>query len=130
MSKQTTKAHFAIFEAEAQYWIGHFGLNDWEVWFEHGIDEEHSPTVVATCWINLHARTTIFALCKPWGAAKPLTEEEIRCAAFHEVCHMLLSPIVDSRIREDSKLAKEVYESQEHAIIQCLTNTVWGNNNK
>ena len=86
MSYKTTKKDFQEFKKEAWYWIEYFGLKSWEYDFRHEKTDFENARAEYTAY--LEARYVCIRLNITF-AFKP-NLKEIRSAAFHEICHLLL----------------------------------------
>jgi len=114
MTTENTKL-FNLFKEECLYWINEFSLNDWEVSFDRTDDYE---CVAKICWNTLAKNATIVLSSR---LDKESSHEfYIRGAAFHEVCELLLSYLVDELI---PIYASEYIQEKVHSIIRRLENT-------
>lgn len=118
---KTTGKDFELFKKECLFWINYFGLKDWHVVFHHDILEEDN--FAAQCDTTLAQRhSTIFLNKELSDDTYPLTDEDIKQIAFHEVCELLLRKL---RTLGENRYATEIeiYEAT-HEIISVLTNTL------
>lgn len=84
---KTTKKHFEIYKKECQKWIDRFELNNWDVCF--GLTSKKG--VHGRIGSNLDGYNATLFLCEDWDdRIKPLTKENIKKVAKHEVIHLLL----------------------------------------
>ena len=116
---KTTKRHFNVFCAEVIKFIDIFGLMGWEVNFEHRL---YLNNAQAVCITDQEGRTCTMALATDWIALKP-TDLEVRKAAFHEVCELLLSRLntfAKYRFVRESQIDEE-----SHNLIRILERVVW-----
>jgi hypothetical protein len=96
----------------------------WEVNFEHKLYLYNAQSV---CITNQQGRTCTIALATEWIALKP-TDLEIRKAAFHEVCELLLSRLntfAKYRFVRESQIDEE-----SHNLIRILERVVWHQENE
>lgn len=113
--KTTTTAHFEIFKAECNKWIGIFGLKDWTVNIEH-VDLEEDMARFSTG--ELSDRRVGIGLNTNWQI--PVTTYELKKCALHEICHFLLCRIdalAKHRESDDHSITEE-----NHAIVHRLMN--------
>jgi len=113
---KTTAKHFQLFKAEVRKWLKVFGLTDWEVTVIHGIDND---TDGANCSGDIMSRQATIRLAIDFTEKGPIIDEDIKLAAFHEVCELLLQPLcllAESRFG----VLQESLESERHAVIMRL----------
>lgn len=85
---KTTKKHFLIFKKEVLKFIDRFELNNWEICF--GLTTK--TDILSSLAIRLSGYIATFFLCENWdNRVMPLTEENVRKTAKHEVIHLLLA---------------------------------------
>lgn len=115
---KTTARHFEVFQKEAWKWIRRFGLLNWDWCFEHAA----LPGLYAQAQWNITARNCTLTLAKDWEDM-PVTNEQVRRSAFHEVCEVLLGPMTTLA---GARFIGE-YDLQEasHQVIRILENAVW-----
>lgn len=113
---RTTKTDFELFKTYALGFVEQLGLKDWSIHFGH----EHVDGVYAETLTNAGGRVATIRLSTYWDDLRPKTDAEIKRLALHEVCHVLLAPIL--------KESKERYttpyllEDMEHDVIRRLEN--------
>ena len=114
---KTTAKHFEIFKTECLKWIYTFGLTDWEFHFKHADLENNN---MAQCERNSNSHIAKLSLCKTWPTDTMinLTEENVRKAAFEEVCHVFLYRL-SSNAYARFIMEHEINEA-EHSIIRTL----------
>ena len=120
---KTTQRHFELFRAECEKWIEIFGLKGWEVHINH--DDIDADETRADCSISTSSRYCEIRLNKKWGKdhGVKLTDRQIERYAFHEVCELLLAPLVaNAEHRYATKI--EILETT-HDIIRTLENVLW-----
>ena len=114
---KTTKADYNKFKAEVKYWVDFFGLYEFEVYCDHMYENGDR----ATCSTNKDARIAVITLGTEW--CDGFDESEIRRVAFHEVAELLISQLWALCL--DRFADKGAMETERHAIIKRLENTVW-----
>ncbi len=116
---KTGKRHFKVFCDEARKFIDIFGLAGWEVYFEH---KKYLSTELAVCITDQQGRTCTISLSPEWVELKP-TDLEIRKAAFHEVCELLLSRL--NTFAKDRFVRESQIDEESHSIIRTLERVLW-----
>lgn len=125
---KTTSKHFKVFKEEGTKMMSELGLTDWEVTFVHGGTDDFNN---AECHYCCGAKFATLKLTEEWGDNDPLTDENIRETAWHEMFHVLLATFenyANSRFLPDGVLDMEC-----HSIIQRLihyTRRLKSNKNK
>lgn len=115
---RTTKADFGLFKQNCEEFIKKFGLVEWSVHYAH----EHTPEAYASTAWRLSSATATITLGTVWDDLRLKTEEEIKKVAFHEVLHLVLSPLIgEANDRFSTQIAIDI---AEHTIIRRLENTV------
>ena len=124
MSYKITKKHFKIFKSAVQDWLEIYGLKDWLVNIEYGIDKDYrdgfNGDVKALCVSNLIGMQAAILIDNQWDDEP--TEQKLKETAFHEATELLLAPLnimAVSRYVTESEI-----DTARHAIIQRLYNTV------
>ena len=124
MVYSTTKRHYNLFCKEVRKYIDIFGLMGWEVNFLHKL---YLYNAQAVCITDQQGRTCTMAIATEWIALKP-TDFEIRKAAFHEVCELLLSRLntfAKYRFVRESQIDEE-----SHNLIRILERVLWQQDNE
>ncbi|UCD87146.1 MAG: hypothetical protein JSV01_05120, partial [Desulfobacterales bacterium] len=116
---KTSKRHFTLFCNEVRKFIDIFGLAGWEVYFEH---KQYLSTEQAVCITDQQGRTCTIALSTQWIGLKP-TDSEVRKAAFHEVCELLLSRL--NTFAKDRFVRESQIDEESHNIIRILERVLW-----
>ncbi len=116
---KTTKRHFKLFCDEARKFIDIFGLAGWEVYFEH---KKYISDALALCVTDQQGRTCTIALSTEWVELKP-TDLEVRKAAFHEVCELLLSRL--NTFAKDRFVRESQIDEESHSIIRTFERAFW-----
>lgn len=119
--QQLTDLDFSVFKAEAKKWIEVFGLKDWAVTFDFAPLENS----IAECLVNWSAKAALVTLGKfPRGEG---TQEDIKRAAFHEVCELLLTDMEYTALNEEipHDERKLMTEIARHAVIRRLENSIF-----
>jgi hypothetical protein len=116
---KTTTKQFELFKKEARSWIKALGLVEYEVHFGHEELEN-----LAECGINEQARLCKIFLSKEWDSENvPLTNEEVKKAAFHEVLELLFGRI--RRIAELREGTPDSIDGEIHRLIQTFINVLY-----
>lgn len=109
---KTTPAQFKKFKARCEFWRRRFGINDWEITYQHRPLEERK---LAEFCANLEQRQAVISLSTDSGDDG---DREILSAAKHEMIHLLLAPFTELAeyrfVRHD-----ELYQA-EHAVLMRL----------
>jgi hypothetical protein len=116
---KTSKRHFKLFCDEVRKFIDIFGLVGWEVYFEH---KQYLSYEMAVCITDQPGRTCTIALSTEWVALKP-TDLEVRKAAFHEVCELLLSRF--NAFARDRFVQESQIDEESHNLIRILERVLW-----
>jgi len=115
---KASKKELEVFKTEAKKWIRVFGLVDWEI--VYGYDEANDCR--ASCTADKESMIALIYLSRDWNTYKPKLSE-IRKMAFHEVCELLLAKF---RLgAEDRYTTEDELETERHAIIRVLENTIY-----
>ncbi len=114
----TNKKHFEVFRKEVLKWIHVFGLLDWDVIVEHGgVDDDNNA---AECAYNITAKSAIIRLSKTFTKTEGFTLQDLREAAAHEVCELLLCHF--GYLAESRYTTYEQIETVRHSLIARLLN--------
>jgi len=118
---KTTKKHFELFKKECKKWIEFFGLKEWNVSYDWCTPVE--DCVLA--WSNHHfsAKSSYLILSKEWRNTVPVTNEQVKKSAFHEVCEMMLFPLrymSECRFLSDTEIDPEI-----HRLIRTFENVIF-----
>jgi hypothetical protein len=117
---QTTKSHFEKFQVYCDKWRLKLGLINWALFYEHCDLED---TYARTFWrTSDHAATIQF--CKKWDNLRPLTDTELERLAVHELCHVVMAPLISEA--EYRYSTKEAIDSAEHSIVRMLEEVLIG----
>ena len=111
----TTKKQFNLYKQTAKKWIKKFELSSWEIHFVH---MNNDMEALATCQTDPSDRTALLTFTKYIGKNEGLTNERIKQTGFHEVCELLLAPLVIAC--QDAKSREEEIDSIRHSIIRRL----------
>jgi len=104
---------FPVYRAECLYWLDRFGLSDWEPVFRLEVLDD----AIAMATTYSLSRKVFFSLATEVEDAEACgTAIEVACA-FHEVCHVLLRPIIQMIEIEEA----------EHACINRLKGAFFEN---
>jgi len=110
----TTKRHFKIFKKEFMKWRRRFGLLGIEINFEHRKSPEGG-----LAWTSYSSRGQVscIGLGKDWSNF-PLSDREVRKAAFHECMELFLYPIRDCA--EERFVTQKDIDEEMHRAIRTL----------
>jgi len=116
---KTTKQHFKRFREQCTCWIGKFGLFEWNINFRHSV--KNTDEAMAELDASMPAQTAYFGFANKLPENCYIDISVIDEAAFHEVGHLLLSPLAN--------LARGYYqedyvEKLEHQIIERLNHVL------
>lgn len=115
LKTKTTKKDFEFFCTCCAEYIDKLKLGDWHVVYKHADLREHS--FAASCEWHIEHRYATLTLATYWGPDNPITDNEIRRSALHEVLHLLLADM-----HADMELSTNTVNKLEHQIIVRLTN--------
>ena len=116
---ETTQEDFELFKKECKKWIDFFSLKSWYIDYSHDTLFDNNE---ACANIDLNARSANLVLGEEWSS--DVCKETVRMAAFHEVCELLLAPLVGCAY-DRFNLSEEQIAENTHVIIQTLLNTVF-----
>ena len=121
-NNKTTKVQFELFKKECEFWIDHFGLKGWHVEYIHQNHDDGR----ACCGWKISGRIANITLSTEWEdwRKEPITENDIKRSAFHEVCELLLSRL---SMMAKNRIANhdDVVDEEVHNIIRTLENTIF-----
>ena len=118
---KTTKKDFKLFCNEVDKFIFIFGLRGWEIACKH---ESLEDGWAAKCHYWLTDRCADITLATEWDDEKfERCDTEIRKAAFHECCELLLARI--QIIAENRFVQPREIEEEIHHIIKVLENVLF-----
>lgn len=112
--------HVTAFKQEVLYWVNRFGLLDWEVNLQvQDPTEEHlgRDVMAWTVW-SPESGAAMIVLVNRWLTIEP-TDFEVRKAAFHEVCELMLNEV------RDNLLPNVLQDKIIHRCIRRLEASVW-----
>ena len=109
-----TNDDFETFKKECEFWIDFFGLSDWKVIYEF----KRINDAFACCYSDSIGRCATISLNN--GEHEYITD--IKKAAFHEVCELMLS---DMHAYLSDFYSEGVCQQQTHYIIRKLENSVY-----
>lgn len=115
MKHKTTDEDFQYFVTKCREWIDRFSLQDWKIYFKHQKDDND---VLAAYSLNYIDKNITIYLNTHW--LNPVEKEELDYCAFHEVAHILPSPL----FAQCHILYREECDSQIHAMINKLWNVL------
>jgi len=119
---KTTKKHFDLFVSESRKWIDIFGLKAQEIHFKH---EDVGNGNIAMCRRDSVARVAKLSLCKTWPVRfiMDLSDENVKLAAFEEVCHIFLYEL--SSCAYSRFIMEHEIDESEHSIIRTLQSVLY-----
>ena len=114
--RMTTARHFKLFVDESERLARLWGVNDIKLYFHHGKREARASFVGRDT-----KRVGTLTLSTHWeehdGRPDPVTDDEIRSVARHEMAHALVLPVAcligDFTTRDEAERAEE-------ALVQRL----------
>lgn len=123
-----TQQDFAVFKEAVDYWMGFFGLKDWE--YEFRMCQLDSG-VGAETRFDRSGRLVTFCLGQIRATEDAPTAKDVRKSAFHEVCEVLLDDMEwevltqCEKACEDFKVDYGALDAHRHAVIRRLENSVF-----
>jgi hypothetical protein len=123
----TTPEHFKVFKEEFLRWRHILGLTDWEILFKHTSPPEDSRAYVG--YTTMYRCATVF-LSPIWkNFDEPLLDAQVRKAAFHEACELLLARL--NILAQDRYLREGEITEAIHEVIRVLENVLfWRDHNE
>jgi len=116
---KTTAEDFKIFQEEVDKWQKILGLLDWQI---H--TEQQKLNHRASCYTNHSGRIATLTLAVTWdNYGTPPGEQEIRRVAFHEICELLLAPLI--LCAESRYVVAGDIDSCAHKIIRTLEHVLF-----
>lgn len=128
MDHVLTQQDFAVFKEAVEYWMGFFGLKDWN--YEFRMCQLDSG-IGAETRFNRPGRLVIFCLNQIRSAEAVPTAKTVQKSAFHEVCEVLLDDMEwevltqCEKACEDFKVEYGALDAHRHAVIRRLENSVF-----
>ena len=142
MTRTQTKVspkQWARFQKHVVYWQVLLGLQDWTIDFnladattclaagEEFRDNKGAATIAWVCSTFEHHVGTVF-LREDWSQFRTgVKQDEIDKSAFHEMCHLLLSPLEQLA---ESGSATRLIDVEVHRLIRVLENTFYESQKK
>jgi hypothetical protein len=124
---KTSKSDFEGFKKKAYYYVGEFGLLEYEIDFVHkDLCNEDEPLCNAQAGVRVSAPgkwATIY-LNVDWGD-NPVTKHTIHSAALHEVLHILFAEYSCIAF-ERFNISQDQFTTCEHTILGRLQNFILG----
>jgi hypothetical protein len=110
-----TPKHFSTFTQEVLFWVGYFGIKDWDVCiYNRKIDFR------ASCLCDIQAHRCNIILNVEYDDC--LDDYQLKKSAFHEVCELLLWRLGNLGIEGYNP---KTVDDETHKIIITLENTVF-----
>lgn len=93
---------------------------NWALFYEvHDLEDSYARTY----WRTSDMAATI-QFCKKWETMRPKSDEELERIAVHELCHVLLGPLVSEA--EYRYSTDEAIRVAEHSIVRLLEEVLMG----
>ena len=110
---KTTKKHFELFKQECQKWLEKLKLDNWEVHYDWREDDGNR----ASCSADLSGYIATLNLSADWGdnRQEPITDDEERSCAKHEVIHLLLARL--SANAKSRYISRDDMEESEEELV-------------
>lgn len=109
---ETKKKHFKFFKKRCRHWLEHFGLNRYEVYFEH-----KKCNNVAEIYYNIAGGiATIRLNTNPVGISP--SRGELDKTAFHEVLELLLARL--NVLAKCRYVCESEIDTEIHTIIRTF----------
>ena len=120
-----TQKHFEIFKKECLKWIDFFGLVQWQIHFTFKSLENRAQIA-----FNCVSGCATIILSSKWeeNSKDFINDYNIRKAAFHEVCELLLGRLNDM-VSQRYGLNEGDVDEEIHRIIRTLENKVFTTEN-
>lgn len=112
---KTTNKHFEIFKREAEAYAKLIRLDDWDIYYIHGlnIENELEGGVFATAIWLVEQKSGTLRLAKTWDdEITPLDGKSLKKVARHEVLHLLYAPI--------QELADKRFDVSSEAVTEAI----------
>jgi len=115
---ETTAKDFKVFVDECRYWIEVYGLKGWHWNFYHN-EQLSCEGGRASYAYNQAGRVVAVFLTPNWDDDE-ISEYNIRVAAYHEICEIMLAKI--SNIAQNRSYDETALEDAQHEIIRSFEN--------
>lgn len=124
--KKTTARHFAVFKEEGNRLATLWGLNDIKLYYHHGKrDSRATFSGSDTKRVGTLTLSTHWEARDPTAAKEPVSDDEIRLVARHEIIHALILPVV---CLIATHTTQDEAERAEEALVQRLMRILPGSN--
>lgn len=120
---ETTEEDYELFKSECEYWIKFFGLQRWQVYYEH----KNLDGYFGRCHTDLNAMCATIMFGNKWPEDCK-NSDEIRRTAFHESMELFIAPL-DALARARYVNENEI-EHHTHVIIRTLENVIFKDHKK
>lgn len=118
---KTTHKQFEMFTKECKKWINRFGIFGWRFYYTHENYDDDREKIAYIIWPNsIEDRVFTIGLS---ADISNITDNDIRCSAFHEVMEALLyrmQVLAKARMTFDSDINEEI-----HHLIRTLETAVF-----
>ena len=115
---RVTKKDYELFKTECDRFVNLLGLKEWSIHYSH----EKSTDNYASTYMNRDGMVATIVLGLYWDDMRPKTEYEIKRLALHEVCHLLMNPLVAEA--QERYTTEQALASIEHTIIRRIENLI------
>lgn len=114
-----TDEHFALFQAEVEYWLDRFSLRNWDVYYGR-IAKDDERDAFADCSTKISGRNACISLAGTYGADELYDmPHDVQEYAFHEVCELLLAELNAASLEKRvDTMVHEIIRRLEHAVFQ------------
>lgn len=125
MSYKTTKKHFDYFKKCCLKYTVEFGLGEWQLFFDHGscFGNDCDDFASINFADNNFDKIVTLSLSNDWGDVAPINRR-IDFAAYHEVAHIVLFPMVCCLLEYYSD---KMVQSLWHEAIRRMEKSKFGN---
>lgn len=136
-STKVSPVQWERFQRHVVYWQVLLGLQDWgitcmlakaELCAEAAAEMHDNESATTIAWVEDdygHHLATVYLRGDVF--AEGVSQEEVDKAAFHEVCHILLTPLEHYALQGG---ADETVRQEVHRLIRVLENTFYENQKK
>lgn len=123
-TKPVKNPDFDLFKKECNRWIEVFGLKEWEIEYAFTPDGEKIDAWV--CFDEQNGMVAIICMNANWKERDEnfYNDDNIKKAAFHEVCEVLVAKLVRSAVSRFSVTEDEIV-LMKHELIRRLENSMY-----
>lgn len=122
---KVTKEIFAAFKKECLKWIDIFGIKNWDIKIIKENFEEDERAIVAALKYDVQNHIAVIMLNTTINVASQDVDvyEEVRKAAFHECCELILAPLRE--LANDRFITPNSVDSAVHSVICRFENCIF-----